>query len=115
MDSIAPISHVSPLLWTGMIARVRGVMAASTFAGSRFSVSRSMSTNTGVAPTSTMTSPTEMNVRDSVMTSSPGPIPAAIIAMCRAANPELTATPCLTPMYAQNSSSNRPPSLSFSK
>ena len=45
-----------------------------------------------------MTSPTEMNVRDSVMTSSPGPMPAAIIATWSAAKPELTATPCLTPM-----------------
>ena len=74
-----------------------------------------MSTKTGIAPTSTMTSPTEMNVRDSVITSSPGPMPAAIIATWSAAKPELTATPCLTPMYAQNSSSKRPPSLSFSR
>ena len=92
------MSHVSPLLWTGMMARVRGVMAASIRAGSRLSVSRSMSTKTGVAPTSTMTSPTEMNVRDSVMTSSPGPMPAAIIATWSAAKPELTATPCFAPM-----------------
>ena len=32
-----------------MMARVRGVMAASIFAGSMFMVSQSMSTNTGIA------------------------------------------------------------------
>ena len=39
-----------PKMCTGMIARVRSVIAASAAAGSRQNVSGSMSANTGVAP-----------------------------------------------------------------
>ncbi len=39
-----------PAKWTGSSAAVRGVTAASTAAGSRFSVVRSMSASTGVPP-----------------------------------------------------------------
>jgi len=37
-------------MWTGTIAFVRGVIAASTLVSSRFRVSGRMSTKTGVAP-----------------------------------------------------------------
>ena len=88
---IGPISQVSPLLWTGMIALVRGVIAASMRLGSMLNVPGSMSMKTGVAPTSSMTSPTEMKLLGTVITSSPGPMPAARNATCIAAQPELTA------------------------
>jgi hypothetical protein len=39
-----------PKRWTGTIAFVRGVIRRATSAGSRFSVARSTSAKTGVAP-----------------------------------------------------------------
>ena len=74
-----------------MMARVRGVTARSTAAGSMFSVSGSTSTMTGVAPAWWMTCAVAQNVIVVVMTSSPGPMPAAASAICMAAVPELTA------------------------
>ena len=44
------MSHGRPIWCTGMIARVRGVIAASIRAGSMLYVRGSMSTKTGVAP-----------------------------------------------------------------
>ena len=44
------MSAMSPNRWTGQIALVRGVMAASTGRGRSTKVSGSMSTKTGVAP-----------------------------------------------------------------
>ena len=55
-----------------MIARVRGVIAASISAASMLQVSGSMSTNTGVAPSSTIISAVAAKVNGVVMTSSPG-------------------------------------------
>ena len=47
---------------TGMTARVRSVMAASAAAGSRHSVTGSMSANTGVAPLRAIASAVAKNV-----------------------------------------------------
>ena len=60
-----------------MIARVRGVIAASTWARSRLRESSPTSTNTGRAPTRTMTFAVATKERAGVMTSSPLPIPQA--------------------------------------
>ena len=54
-----------------MMARVRGVMAASIASGSISMVSSLISTNTGRAPVSEMASAVAMNVCATVMTSSP--------------------------------------------
>ena len=50
MSLIASMSHGRPNTCTGTIARVRGVIAASTAAGSMLNVTGSMSAKTGVAP-----------------------------------------------------------------
>ena len=44
------MSAVWPYRWTGMMALVRGVIAASIFAGSMVNVRGSMSTRTAFAP-----------------------------------------------------------------
>ena len=63
----------SPAKCTGMIARVRGVMAASSACGSMLRVSSSTSTNTGFAPTRITTLALAANVIAGTITSSPGP------------------------------------------
>ena len=50
MASTRSMYAIWPKRCTGMIARVRGVMARSSAAGSMLNVSGSMSTNTGVPP-----------------------------------------------------------------
>ena len=55
-----------------MIALVRGVIAASICEASMLQVSGSMSTNTGLAPSSTIISAVAAKVNGVVMTSSPG-------------------------------------------
>src|SRR6266511_1226007 len=95
-----------PYRSTGINARVRGVIAASTLAGSMQYVSFSMSTNTGRAPTNSAAFAEATNVNGEVMISSPSPIPCPSMVRCRAAVPELTATACLTPHQAANSRSN---------
>ena len=64
-----------PNRWTGQIARVRGVIAASIRAASMQYVSGSMSTKTGVAPVDRIELTVALNVWPTVMTSSPGPSP----------------------------------------
>jgi hypothetical protein len=66
-----------PAKCTGMMARVRGVMASSTCARSRLRESRPTSTNTGRAPTRTITFAVATKLSAGVMTSAPGPIPQA--------------------------------------
>ena len=61
-------------------------------------VSGSISTKTGVAPTSLMASAVAIKVKGDVKTASPGPMPLAIRAMSRASVPEAQATACLTPV-----------------
>ena len=57
------------------MARVRGVMAAATWARSMARVARSQSTNTGRAPTLTIMFIVEKKLCAEVMTSSPGLMP----------------------------------------
>ena len=71
-----------------MIALVRGVIAASTAAGSRLNVSGSMSAKTGVAPTRWIELAVAKNVNGLVITSSPGPTSSAISARIRASVPD---------------------------
>ena len=54
---------------------MRGVIAASSPAGSIVNVAGSTSTNTGRAPFSRIASPVAMKVFATVTTSSPGPMP----------------------------------------
>src|SRR3989442_17141 len=74
------------------MARVRGVMAASILVTSMLRVRGSISTNTGDAPASQIASAVAKNVLDTVMTSSPGPIPRATKTSRSASVPELTPT-----------------------
>ncbi len=67
-----------------MIAAVRGVIAASTSAGSMLYVRGSISTNTGVAPACMMAFAVAMKLNDGQTTSSPGPTPATSSARCSA-------------------------------
>ena len=91
-----------------MIALVRGVMARSISAGSRFSVSGSMSTKTGFAPSSAIISPVAMNVNGVVITSSPGRMSSAIMAMSKASVPLETVRQWLTPTYSDSFFSSSP-------
>src|SRR2546427_3642675 len=77
------------------MARVRGVMAASILVTSMLRVRGSISTNTGVAPASQIASAVAKNVLDTVMTSSPGPIPRPTKTSRSASVPELTPTASL--------------------
>ena len=65
-----------PKMCTGTIARVRGVIAASTAAGSRLKVAASMSANTGRARSNSTTLAEATNENGEVMTSSPASTPA---------------------------------------
>jgi len=51
MPQMAPMSAGIPKRWTGMMALVRDVIAASSFAGSSVRRAGSISTKTGRAPT----------------------------------------------------------------
>src|SRR6476646_8228970 len=92
---------------TGMIARVRGVIAASTASGSRLKVRSSISANTGLARWNSTTLAEAMNENDEVITSSPGPIPSCAIQACRPAVPLEQATAWRVPATSANASSNR--------
>ena len=61
-----------PAKCTGMMARVRGVIAASTCSRSMLRESSPTSTNTGRAPTRMMTLAVATKLSAGVMTSSPG-------------------------------------------
>src|ERR1700756_3425583 len=89
-----------------MIALVLGVIAAASFAGSRFQVTRSESTTTGVAPARTIAAAQEVIVKAGRITSSPGPIRNAAIATSNATDPFITATPCRCPEMAAIPSSS---------
>ena len=79
-----------------MIARVRGVMAASIRSGSMF-WSASTSTKTGRAPRWQIVAVEATNELGGVITSSPRPTPASFSASNRASVPELRATAWPTP------------------
>ena len=70
-----------------MIARVARVIAASTCCGSMLNVTGSISTNTGCAPRAHQLAVAK-NVKLGTMTSSPTPIPNAIMASNKASLPE---------------------------
>ena len=89
-----------------MIARVRGVIAASILAASMFAVSSSTSTNTGFAPISAIISAVAAKVNGVVTTSSPGFTSSASSAISSASVPEATATQCLAPVQAASRSSS---------
>ncbi len=73
-------------------------------------VTGSMSTNTGVAPTSAMVLADATNEKAEVMTSSPGPTPSARRARSSASVPELTPMPCRAPVASASSRSSARPS-----
>ena len=80
-----------------MMARVAGVSAASSPAGSRVQVAGSTSTATGLAPTWETAIHDAMKVCDGTITSCPAPTPAARSARDSASSPLLTVTACSTP------------------
>ena len=75
-----------------MIAFVRGVIFRSTSAGSRLSVTGSMSAKTGVAPMRAIDSAVAKKVKAGQMTSSPRPIPSASSTITSASVPFATPT-----------------------
>src|SRR5207302_1468792 len=84
-----------PYQWTGMRARVRGVIAASAAAGSMLNVAGSMSTKTGVPPALWMAPAVAKNVNGVVTTSSPGFRSSAFSGKSSASVPLAHAMPCL--------------------
>ena len=76
-----------------MMARVRGVILFSTWAGSRLYVTGSMSTNTGRAPVRQTAPAVAKKVKVGRMTSSPGPISRPCRASDSASVPEPQPTP----------------------
>src|ERR1041385_912612 len=98
-----------------MIARVRGVIAASIASGSRLNVVRSISANTGTALASMTAEAVEKKVYGGTITSSWARIPAASSAIRNETVPLTTAIPCLQPCFAakrfSNLATSRPSSL----
>src|SRR6185295_12632732 len=93
-------------MWTGMMARVRGVTAAAAAAGSSVSRSGSMSAKTGRAPVIMIASAEYAAESGAVITSSPGPMPTARSASASASVPVPTPIACAAPDAAANSRSN---------
>ncbi|MNR09571.1 hypothetical protein D3C85_1257780 [compost metagenome] len=98
MALTSSMSPHCPYSETGMMALVRGVILASISETLILQVSGSTSTNTGTAPSSTMTSAVATNVNEVVMTSSPAFTPSAISAISSASVPEATVMQCLAPV-----------------
>lgn len=98
MALMASMLATWPYRLTGMMARVRGVMAASIRPASMLAVSGSMSTNTGTPPASTIISAVAAKVKGLVMTSSPGSRPSAIRQMSSASVPLATLMQCAAPV-----------------
>src|SRR5690606_9054151 len=92
--------------WTAMMAFVFGVILLSTDAGSSVRVDGPKSANTGTPCwyNTPMTLP--ISVMGDVITSSPGPMPAAQTAMCSAAVPEEQVITYLSGQKAWNRSMN---------
>src|SRR6516165_4045642 len=100
------MSTGSPAKCTGMIARVRLVMAASACSRSILRESSPTSTNTGRAPTRTITFAVATKLSAGVMTSSPGPMPQASSAISRPAVAEVSVRTGRPPRYADSSASS---------
>src|SRR5215207_118997 len=92
---------------TATIARVCGVIAASTADGSRLSVDASTSANTGVAPSRMKQFAVATNEIGDVITSSPSPRPKPWQRRCRPAVPLVTVTAYGAPTRSAKSSSKR--------
>ena len=92
------MSATWPYRLTGMMARVRSVMAASISRASILQLSGSMSTKTGLPPSSTIISAVAAKVKGVVMTSSPGFRSSAISAISSASVPLATVMQCLAPV-----------------
>jgi hypothetical protein len=84
---------------------VRGVIAASICSRSMLRVTGSMSTSTGVAPTSRITLAVATQVSGVLITSSPGPTPARRSATSSVAVPELKARTGRPPQIAESAAS----------
>ena len=80
-----------------MMARVRGVTAASTWSGSMVRVPGRTSTKTGSAPAAMAAYGVAAKVRAGTMTSSPQPIPRALRATSMVTVPLTMTTPCRDP------------------
>ncbi len=106
MATSAARSHGMPIWWTHRMARVFGVIAASTSAGSMLKVRGSMSTNTGVAPQYLTLLAVAMYEWLTVTTSSPAVTPATIRARWSAVVQFETAQAWGAPTYSANSRSN---------
>ena len=85
---IGVISAGCPKRCTGIIALVRGVIAAIAAVVSMLNVSGSLSTSTGLAPTRTTQPAVAKNEYVGVITSSPGPMSIAISAASTASVPD---------------------------
>src|SRR5581483_1538254 len=95
-----------PKRCTGIRAFVRSVSLRSTSDGSRFSVTGSMSTKTGVAPTRAIASAVAKNVNAGQTTSSPAPMPRASSTRTSASVPFAQLTVSRTPSFSAASRSN---------
>ncbi len=83
-------------MWTGTMSIVRGVIFRARSWGSMQKLpSTSQSTGMALAWTTAPAVATQKNA--GTMTSQPGPIPSAVMAVARAPVPLLTARACLTP------------------
>src|SRR4051812_10683345 len=92
---------------TATTAFVRGVIAASTAAGSRFNVRGSTSAKTGAAPSKMKQFALDAKEIGEVIASSPGPSPAIRHRRCRPAVPLETAATYGAPIRSAISSSKR--------
>jgi len=95
-----------PNVSTATIALVRGVIAASTLSTSMFRFCGSISTSTGLAPTYSTQLVEATKLNGVVITSSPGPTPAASMAQCNPPVPDDTPTPWRRPATCAQASSN---------
>ena len=88
------------------VLMVFSVIAASTFSGSIFKLTGSISTNTGVAPHIMTVVTDEINVNGVTIISSPGPQPNACVHRKSPLVPLLTVTACFIPIYFSKACSN---------
>ena len=107
LSMIASISAMREPRWTGRMARVRSVTAASAAVASMHHDSGSMSTKTGTAPMYIGAAAVATNVSAGMITSSPGPTPAAFSATSSAVVPLAVQTPERAVWYEANASAKR--------
>jgi hypothetical protein len=106
ISMIRSMAQHCPARCTGTMARVLGVMRASSFAGSMFSVRGSTSQKTIFAPSTENANAVATHVTGVVITSVSGPTPAAMPARVRPVVADVTASACFTPQKAAKASSN---------